>query len=76
MDFWGSCVKREEAIALLKELATNQILHPKWVSMEDNEQVGYELRIRYETCDSAHLKDVVEKHKLTFKEANDILVIY
>jgi hypothetical protein len=69
-------LKREQAIALLKELATNQILQPKWVSMENREPTGYELHIRYETCDSKRLKPIVEKHELTLKEANGILIIH
>jgi hypothetical protein len=69
-------VKREEAIALLKELAANQVLQPFWISMLREESGEFELHIKPETYDSAGLKLIAEKHNLTLKEDKGHLIVH
>ena len=71
----GNQVKREQAIAILREIVANQVLQLNWVSLVDG-MGGYEVHIKPEIEDSASLNSIVEKHKLAIKEVNGVLIIY
>jgi hypothetical protein len=68
-------VNREEAIALLKEIAESRHFTIKWISLV-NGKAGYEIHIKPEQGNPASLKPILEKHSLLLKEAKGILVIY
>jgi hypothetical protein len=68
-------VDKAEALALLKEIASNVELCPIWVSLS-NTPLGYELRIKADNVNTVSLKVIVKKHKLALKEVKGLLVIY
>lgn len=69
-------MKREEAIAFLKEVVANQVLQFIWVSLVNGKSGGYELHIKPEIEDLARLKPIVEKHNLALKEVDGLFIIY
>ncbi len=69
-------MKREKAIAILKEIVANQVLSLYWVSLVNLESDEYELHLKSESCDPACLEPIVEKHNLVLKEANGVLVVH
>ena len=72
-----SYTKREEAIALLRELDAKQVFRPTWVSLESKETDNYELHIKPATIDQNGFTDIIKKYKLALKEgANGTLIIY
>jgi hypothetical protein len=69
-------MKRDEAIALLKEIAKNSHFTFNWISLV-NGTSGCEIHIKPETGGApAILKPVFEKRGLEFKEVDGLLVIY
>ena len=69
-------MKREEAIALLKEITANYVLlQPKWISLV-NGTAGYEVHIKPDDVDLELLKFVVEKRALSLKEADWLIIIH
>jgi hypothetical protein len=74
-DSWGTQLDRGEAIALLREIAANQVATPNWVSLVNGKADSYELQIKPESVDLACLKLIVEKHNLAWKEANGLFII-
>ena len=69
-------MKRERAIALLKEILVEQAVTPIWVDLEREESALYELHIRPLSFEPESLKLIVEKHNSAFKDVNGRLVIY
>ena len=69
-------MKREEAIAILREIVANRVLRLNWVSLENGKSDCYELYIKPEIANSGCLKPIVEKHNLALKEVNGLLIIY
>ena len=69
-------MKREEAIALLKQIAASERFGFNWISLV-NGGAGYEIHIKPEAgCNPAVLKPIFENRDLQMKETNGILVIY
>lgn len=68
-------MNREEAIAVLKEIAENKRFTFEWISLV-NGKIGYEIHIKPEQGDSASLKPIFENRNLLLKEAKGILVVY
>jgi hypothetical protein len=69
-------VKREEAIAILREIVATRVLRFNWVSLENGKSDCYELHIKPEITNSDWLKPIVEKHNLALKEVNGLFIIY
>jgi hypothetical protein len=67
-------VNREEAIALLKEIAANKIATISWISLNSVAD-GYEIILKGEVHKQS-LRQIVQKHNLSLKEANGLFVIY
>ena len=69
-------MKRDEAVALLKQIALSQRFCFNWISLVDKE-AGCEIHIKPEVdSDPEVLKPIFENRNLQMKEANGILVIY
>jgi hypothetical protein len=71
----GDHMKREEAIALLKEIAENERFTFNWISLV-NGKSGCEIHIKPEQGNPASLKPIFEKRGLRLKEVKGTLVIY
>jgi hypothetical protein len=69
-------LKREEAVAILKEIVEKHSISLKWVSLENIESDSYELHLKLERGKLVSLKLIVEKHNLELKEANGDIIIY
>ena len=69
-------MKREKAVAVLKEIMANRKIHFKWSSLVKGKSGGYELHVKSEIANPACLKPIVEKHGLALKEANELFIIY
>ena len=69
-------MKREKAVAILKEIMANRKIHFKWSSLVNGKSGGYELHVKSEAANPACLKPIVKKHSLALKEANGLLIIY
>jgi hypothetical protein len=73
-------MKREEAIAVLKEIAeacnTVGYTHISLKAIEESE--GYELQIKdhFDEKDLERLNDILQKHNLSMKKHNDYIFIY
>lgn len=69
-------MKRDEAIALLKQIAESKRFSFNWISLA-NGKAGYEIHIKPEHgSDIAVLKPIFENHGLQLKEVKGTLVIY
>jgi len=68
-------MKREEAIAILKEIAGTRF-SVSWVSLVNKESDDYEIHIKPALVFSASLEQIVQKHKLALKEVKGILIIH
>jgi hypothetical protein len=69
-------VNRDEAIALLRQIATSVRFGFDWISLVEKE-AGCEIHIKPEvSCDPDILKPFFENRDLQLKEVNGILVIY
>jgi hypothetical protein len=76
MGYPGNTVKRDEAIALLKEIAVSKRFGFNWISLV-NGNGGCEIHIKPEAgSDPETLKPIFEKRNLQMKEVKGILVIY
>jgi hypothetical protein len=71
----GNAVNRDEAIALLKEIAQNKNFSVKWISLV-NGKPGYEIHVKPMDGNPASLEPIFEKRGLKLKEVKDTLVIY
>lgn len=78
--FRGNLLKREEAIAVLKEIAkackTVGIEHISLKPVTESE--GYELHIKdhFEEKDCERLQDILQNHNLSMKKHNGYVIIY
>ena len=69
-------MKRDEAIALLKQIALSERFGFNWISLV-NGGAGCEIHIKPEVgSDAEALKPIFENRDLQMKEVNGILVIY
>jgi hypothetical protein len=68
-------MKRDEAIALLKKIAEKDRFTFKWISLV-NGKAGCEIHIKPEQHSPAILKPLFEKHGLTLKEVEGLLIVY
>jgi hypothetical protein len=69
-------VKRDEAIALLKEIAVSKRFGFNWISLV-NGKAGCEIHIKPELgSNPAVLEPIFEKRDLQMREVNGTLVIY
>jgi hypothetical protein len=69
-------LKREEAIALLKQIAESKRFTFNWISLV-NGNVGCEIHIKPETGSNPEvLKPIFENRDLKMTEGKGILVIY
>jgi hypothetical protein len=69
-------VKREKAIAILKQIAENNRFTFNWISLVDKE-AGCEIHIKPEAgSDPEVLKPIFENRNLQMKEVKGTLVIY
>ena len=69
-------MKRDEAIALLKEIAARKRFGFNWISLV-NGNSGCEIHIKPEVTSAPQaLKPIFEKRDLQMKEVKGILVIY
>jgi len=69
-------MKRETAVAILKEIMTNHKIHFKQSSLVNGKSGGYKLHVESDAASGARLKPISEKHGLALKEANGLFVIY
>jgi hypothetical protein len=69
-------MKRETAVAILREIMTNHEIHFKESSLVNGKSGGYELHVESDAASGACLKAIVKKHGLVLKEANDFFIIY
>jgi hypothetical protein len=69
-------VKREEAVALLREMVTEGIVHFNWVSLVNGESGLFELHVKPEFVNSDSLRRIVQNRKLAMREANGVFIIY
>ncbi len=68
-------MKREEALALLKEIVTIGIIDADWVSLDKRKTDSYEVHIKGEIIHQS-LKPIIQKHNLAVRDVNGVLVIY
>jgi uroporphyrinogen-III decarboxylase len=69
-------VKRDEAIALLKQIAVDERFGFNWISLV-NGGAGCEIHIKPEAgSDPEALKPIFENRDVQMKEVKDVLVIY
>ena len=69
-------MKREDAIAFLKEITANHVLlQPNWISLV-NGLAGYEVHIKPDDADLDLLKPVVKNRALSLKEADGLIIIH
>jgi hypothetical protein len=68
-------MKRDEAIALLKQIAESKRFTFKWISLV-NGKAGCEIHVKPEQGDPAILKPIFEKRGLKFKGVKGTLVVY
>jgi hypothetical protein len=69
-------MKRDEAIALLRQIAESERFGFNWISLVNGE-FGCEIHIKPEQCsDPSVLKTIFEKRDLKMKETKGTLVIY
>jgi len=69
-------VKRDEAIALLKQIAFSECFGFNWISLV-NGDAGCEIHIKPEAGSHPEaLKPIFENRDLQMKEVNGILVVY
>jgi len=61
---------REQAVALLKELVANDLIHASWVSLEERTPNSYALKFKG-NCDLSLIDPILQKHNLTIKEDKD-----
>ena len=72
-------MKREQAVAILRDIMANRRIRFKLGSLVHGKSGGYELQLESDACaklDEACLKPIVEKNGLEMKEANGLFVIY
>ena len=69
-------MKREKAVAILREIMANRRIHFKWGSLVPGHSGGYELHFSSGSNNRARLMPIVEKHNLEMKENKELLVIY
>ena len=70
-------MKRIEAIALLREITSENALIPNWVSLVKTKHGSYELHVDSKSVDPASLKTIVQKHNnLETEEIDSLLVFY
>jgi len=69
-------MRRETAIAILKEIMTNRKIRFKESSIVNGKSGGYELYVESHGAIRAHLKPIIEKHGLALKEAKGLFIIY
>ena len=69
-------MNRNEAIALLKQIATSERFGFNWISLV-NGGAGYEIHVKPEAgSNTTVLKSIFENRDLQMKETNGTLVIY
>jgi hypothetical protein len=69
-------MKRDEAVALLKQIAVSKRFGFNWISLV-NDKDGYEIHIKPEAGSNTEaLKSIFENLGLKMKEVKDTLVIY
>jgi len=73
---WGNLMKRETAVAILREIITNRKIHFKQSSLVNRKLGGYELHVESDAASGACLKPIAKRHGLALKEANGFFVIY
>jgi len=71
----GEYVNREEAIAILKQIAESERVSLNWISLV-NGKSGYMIKLKPDEGDSDVLKAIIEKRGLEVKEVEGILVVY
>jgi len=69
-------MKREEAIALLREITSENAIIPNWVSLVNAKSGKYELHVEPEDIHLASLKPIIERHNLQMKKVSRLLVFY
>jgi len=69
-------MKREKAVAILKDIMANRKIQFKWGFLVNGKSVGYELHVESDVADGACLKPIVEKHSLSLKETSGLFIIY
>jgi hypothetical protein len=70
----GEPMNRKEAIALLSELGTNQLVNPNFVLIEERRPHVYQLKIKGDYC----LQEIklFLKNMFSITENNNYLIIY
>ncbi len=70
-------MKREEAVALIKELVSNNLIEVSWLSIEERKANSYELRFKGDV-NRYLIETYLEKHNLALQEIKEkeILVIF
>jgi len=68
-------VNRKEAIAILSELGSNQLVNPKLVIIEQREPDNYGLQIRGD-YNRQLIVTFLKKKRLSFEMNNDYLIIF
>lgn len=69
-------MKREEAVALLREMVNEGIVNFNWVSLVSGKSEMFELHVKPEFFDSNSLNRIVQNRKLAMKEADGVFIIY
>ena len=72
-----NAVKREQAVALVKELVANHLILATWLSVDKRETGGYELHFKGD-YDRSMLDEFLLKHNLAREENEEkgFLVIF
>jgi hypothetical protein len=71
----GNLLKREEAIAIIKEIASADAPQVNWISLVDGKN-GFEIHIKPEIDELRNLGSIVKEHNLALKEVNGVSIIY
>jgi hypothetical protein len=62
----GLITRREQALALVKELVANNLIQTNWLSLEKRKPDSYELKFKGD-CDHSLLSLFLQNHRLAIK---------
>jgi hypothetical protein len=63
-------MRREQAVALVKELVANDLIQTNWLSIEKRKPDGYELKFKG-YCERFLLDTFLQKRNLAMEENNE-----
>lgn len=72
---WGIYMNRDEAIAILKEIAKSEGFTLDWISLI-NAESGCEIHIKADGTARSIIEPIFKSHRLKMKEKEDKIILY